>query len=80
MDRIDALKQLVKRFDENYKEYKRDTYNEHSCRDEFINPFLEILGWDVTNSKGISYFTYFKYIWFFIVILFYIYIYISEFI
>ena len=31
MDRIDALKQLVKRFDENYKEYKRDTYNEHSC-------------------------------------------------
>ena len=25
MDRMDALKQLVKRFDENYKEYKRDT-------------------------------------------------------
>ena len=54
MDRIDALKQLVKRFDENYKEYKRDTYNEHSCHDEFINPFLEILDWDVTNSKGLA--------------------------
>ena len=54
MDRIEALKQLVKRFDDNYREYKRDTYNEHSCRDEFINPFLEILGWDVTNSKGLA--------------------------
>lgn len=51
MDRIDALKQLVKRFSDNIKEYKKDTYNEHSCRDEFINPFLEILGWDVTNKK-----------------------------
>ncbi len=54
MDRIEALKQLVKRFDDNYREYKKDTYNEHSCRDEFINPFLEILGWDVTNSKGLA--------------------------
>lgn len=54
MDRLEALKQLVKRFDDNYREYKRDTYNEHSCRDEFINPFLEILGWDVTNSKGLA--------------------------
>ena len=54
MDRLEALKQLVKRFDDNYREYKRDTYNEHSCRDEFINPFLEILGWDVTNSKSLA--------------------------
>ena len=54
MDRLETLKQLVKRFDDNYREYKGDTYNEHSCRDEFINPFLEILGWDVTNSKGLA--------------------------
>lgn len=54
MDRIDALKQLIQRFDDNKKEYKKDTYNEHSCRDEFINPFLEILGWDVTNKKGLA--------------------------
>lgn len=44
MDKIDAPKQLIKRFDDNYREYKRDTYNEHSCRDESINPFLKILG------------------------------------
>lgn len=54
MSRIDALKQLVQRFADNIKEYKKDTYNEHSCRDEFINPFLEILGWDVTNTKGLA--------------------------
>ncbi|MGN0500775.1 MAG: Eco57I restriction-modification methylase domain-containing protein [Ruminococcus sp.] len=54
MDRIDALKQLVQRFTDNIKEYKKDTYNEHSCRDEFINPFLGILGWDVTNKKGLA--------------------------
>lgn len=54
MNRIDALKQLVNHFSENEKEYKKDTYNEHSCRDEFINPFLEILGWDVANKNGLA--------------------------
>ena len=54
MDKLELLKQLVNRFDSNIKEYKSNTYNEHSCRDEFINPFLEILGWDVTNSKGLA--------------------------
>lgn len=54
MNRIDVLKQLVNHFSENEKEYKKDTYNEHSCRDEFINPFLEILGWDVANKNGLA--------------------------
>jgi len=51
---VEALKQLVARFADNIKDYKKDSYNEHSCRDEFINPFLEILGWDVQNKKGLS--------------------------
>ena len=54
MDKVELLKQLVNRFDSNIKEYKSNTYNEHSCRDEFINPFLEILGWDVANKKGLA--------------------------
>ena len=54
MDRIDALKQLVQRFTDNITEYKKETYNEHSCRDEFINPLLEILGWDVANKRGLA--------------------------
>ena len=48
------LEKLVDKFGRNIDEYKKDSYNEHSCRDEFINPFLEILGWDVTNSKGLA--------------------------
>ena len=54
MDRIDALKRLVQRFTDNITEYKKETYNEHSCRDEFINPLLEILGWDVANKRGLA--------------------------
>ena len=54
MDKIEAIKQLVNQFDSNKKAYKSDKYNEHSCRDEFINPFLEILGWDVSNKKGLA--------------------------
>ena len=54
MDGIYELKRLVQQFEDNIKEYKNKNYNEHSCRDEFINPFLEILGWDVTNSKGLA--------------------------
>lgn len=54
MDRVAALTQLVQHFADNINEYKKETYNEHSCRDEFINPFLEILGWDVSNKKGLA--------------------------
>lgn len=54
MNRIETLKQLVNQFLKNEKEYKKEAYNEHSCRDEFINPFLEILGWDVSNKKGLA--------------------------
>lgn len=54
MDRTEALRELVNRFQTNISEYKKATYNEHSCRDEFINPFLEILGWDVSNRKAQS--------------------------
>ncbi|MEG0525582.1 MAG: type I restriction endonuclease, partial [Erysipelothrix sp.] len=33
---------------------KSNNYNELSCRNEFIDPFLNLLGWDVSNSKGKS--------------------------
>lgn len=52
MNKTELLKQLVNRFGNNIKEYKSNNYNEHSCRDEFINPFLEILGWDIANKKA----------------------------
>lgn len=48
------LQKLVEHFDANIDFYKdtKKAYNEHSCRIEFIDPFLKILGWDVANEKG----------------------------
>ena len=55
MNRIEELKTLTDRFAENLSYYKdsKHSYNEHSCRIEYIDPFLKILGWDVANAKGL---------------------------
>jgi hypothetical protein len=44
----EVVKELVKKFSENYAEYTRSasTYNETLLRVDFLNPFLEVLGWD----------------------------------
>lgn len=54
MNNKSELQKLVEHFDANIDFYKDDkkAYNEHSCRIEFIDPFLKILGWDVANEKG----------------------------
>ena len=53
---IDDLKALVDRFENNLHYYKdsRNSYNEHSTRIEYIDPLLEILGWDVANRQGLA--------------------------
>jgi hypothetical protein len=55
MNKIEQIKALTDRFAANLHYYKdaRQAYNEHSCRVEYIDPFLQILGWDVANSKGL---------------------------
>lgn len=56
MDRKAELKDLVARFDNNIAAYKdaKNAYNEHSCRIEYIDPFLQLLGWDVPNRAGLA--------------------------
>lgn len=56
MDNSLDLKNLVERFHENIEFYKntKNSYNEHSCRIEYIDPLLKLLGWDVANEKGLS--------------------------
>lgn len=51
-----TLENLVENFSANLSSYKdaRSRYNEHSTRIEYIDPFLELLGWDVKNIKGIA--------------------------
>ncbi|MBN1455991.1 MAG: N-6 DNA methylase [Methanomicrobia archaeon] len=46
------VKELVERFRANIDVYKRSTYNETQVRREFIDPFFEALGWDMSNKKG----------------------------
>lgn len=55
-ERKQELAELVARYDAHADYYTSPSkdYNEHSCRDDFINEFLRILGWDVGNSKGVA--------------------------
>ena len=48
------LNQLVDKY-RKYQTYYHDNknaYNETECRDEYISPLLECLGWDVQNARG----------------------------
>ena len=43
---------LIKTFDRDAKELHSQQYNEPQLRRQFIDPFFEELGWDVTNKAG----------------------------
>jgi len=47
-----TIAKLVDRFHEHVEEYKRNNYNEHQTRVDFINPFFKALGWDMDNEQG----------------------------
>jgi hypothetical protein len=47
-----AVEELVQRFAANAHLYTGNSYNETQVRQEFINPFFEALGWDVSNKTG----------------------------
>lgn len=47
-----GLKSLVERFRNNRSDYRSNQYNETQARREFIDPLLELLGWDVANKQG----------------------------
>src|SRR3972149_6219125 len=46
--------ELIETFDRNIESYHSQQYNETQLRREFIDPFFEELGWDVTNKAGIA--------------------------
>lgn len=52
----DLINILVENFQRNLASYKsgKIKYNEHSTRIEFIDPFFEALGWDMSNKKGVQ--------------------------
>jgi type I restriction-modification system DNA methylase subunit len=44
--------ELIERFDRNREAYLSGQYNETQLCREFIDPFFELLGWDVNNKQG----------------------------
>ncbi len=50
----EIIQQLVQQFKDNHDAYRSARYNEAQLRQEFLNPFFEALGWDVSNRKGFS--------------------------
>ena len=48
----EKILELVERFDSNRAAYRSTHYNETQLRVEFLDPFLEALGWDVYNKQG----------------------------
>ena len=51
----DELQRLITQYQRNANTYRNSKeYNEQDCRDEFISPLLECLGWDVHNKNGVA--------------------------
>jgi predicted type IV restriction endonuclease len=46
------ISELIERFDRNLETYRGGQYNEAQLRQDFLNPLLGALGWDMTNKVG----------------------------
>jgi type I restriction-modification system DNA methylase subunit len=46
------IQELVTRFEQNRRTYTNPHYNEATLRHEFLDPFFEVLGWDIRNAQG----------------------------
>ena len=47
-----ALADLVARFAEHLDAYKSGSYNETQLRKDYLDPFFQLLGWDMDNAAG----------------------------
>lgn len=47
------LRNLVSIYNRNFDQYQQATYNETQVRVDFVNPFSQLLGWDVLNEAGL---------------------------
>lgn len=50
------IQELVNKYKADRNTYLKPTYNETQLRNDFIDPFLKILGWDVDNDKSKTHF------------------------
>ena len=50
--KTESLRNLVEKFRGNFNQYKSGQYNEATTRADFIDPFFELLDWDINNKQG----------------------------
>ncbi len=48
------IKKLIKKYNDNREYYLFSQYNETQLRTDFLDPFFELLGWDIQNRQGKS--------------------------
>lgn len=49
-----TIRELVRQYHENREAYIVPAYNETQLRADFLDPFFELLGWDIKNTQGKS--------------------------
>jgi hypothetical protein len=47
-----TIKQLIEKYTADREYYLTSKYNETPLRSEFLDPFFELLGWDIKNNAG----------------------------
>jgi len=47
-----TIKQLIEKYKSNRTSYLTNKYNETLLRSDFLDPFFELLGWDIKNNAG----------------------------
>lgn len=48
------IKKLIEKYNDNRDYYLSTKYNETQLRIDFLDPFFELLGWDIKNNQGKS--------------------------
>jgi predicted type IV restriction endonuclease len=46
------IEKLVDKYNADRDHYLSSAYNETQLRADFLDPFFELLGWDIKNTKG----------------------------
>ncbi|NVO03519.1 MAG: Eco57I restriction-modification methylase domain-containing protein [Bacteroidetes bacterium] len=47
-----TIKQLIEKYNADRKYYLTNKYNETLLRSDFLDPFFDLLGWDIKNNAG----------------------------
>ena len=46
-----SVKGLVDKYHSGRRDYRKQSYNETQLRNDFLDPFFELLGWDIKNNR-----------------------------